>query len=30
VPSPSVKDDDMDSALAAALATLHKMNATGR
>lgn len=30
VPSPSVKDDDMDSALAAALATLHKMNASGR
>ena len=30
VPSPSVKDDDIDSALAAALATLHRMNATGR
>ncbi len=30
VPSASVKDDDMDSALAAALATLHRMNATGR
>jgi hypothetical protein len=30
VPSVSVKDDDMDSALAAALATLHRMNATGR
>lgn len=27
---PSAKDDDMDSALAAALATLHRMNATGR
>ncbi len=26
----SAKDDDMDSALAAALATLHRMNATGR
>lgn len=30
VPSASVKDDDMDSALTAALATLHRMNATGR
>ena len=30
VPQVSVKDDDMDSALAAALATLHRMNATGR
>lgn len=30
VPLPSVKDDDIDSALAAALATLHRMNATGR
>lgn len=30
VTSASVKDDDMDSALAAALATLHRMNATGR
>lgn len=30
VPSPAVKDDDMDSALAAALATLHRMNAIGR
>jgi hypothetical protein len=26
----SVKDDDMDSALAAAIATLHRMNAAGR
>ncbi len=26
----SVKDDDMDSALAAALATLHRMNGTDR
>jgi uncharacterized coiled-coil protein SlyX len=30
VPSVSVKDDDMDSALAAAIATLHRMNAAGR
>jgi hypothetical protein len=30
VPSLSVKDDDIDSALAAALATLQRMNATGR
>jgi hypothetical protein len=30
VPSPTVRDDDMDSALTAALATLHRMNATGR
>ncbi len=30
VPSASVKDDDMDSALAAALETLHRMNATAR
>ena len=30
VQSASVKDDDMDSALTAALATLHRMNATGR
>ncbi|MBL0923537.1 MAG: hypothetical protein IBJ12_03595 [Sphingomonadaceae bacterium] len=30
VPSSSVKDDDMDSALAAALQTLHRMNATAR
>lgn len=30
VPSASVGDDDMDLALAAALATLHRMNATGR
>lgn len=29
VPTTPVKDDDMDSALAAALATLHRMNATG-
>lgn len=30
VPASAVKDDDMDSALAAALATLHRMNGTGR
>lgn len=30
VPSSPVKDEDMDAALAAALATLHRMNATGR
>jgi hypothetical protein len=30
VPASPVKDDDMDSALAAALATLHRMNGTGR
>lgn len=30
VPSAAVKDDDMDSALAAALETLHRMNATAR
>lgn len=30
VPVSAVKDDDMDSALAAALATLHRMNGTGR
>jgi hypothetical protein len=30
VPTTAVKDDDIDSALAAALATLHRMNATGR
>jgi hypothetical protein len=30
VPSASVRDDDIDSALASALATLHRMNATGR
>jgi hypothetical protein len=30
VPAASAKDDDIDSALAAALATLHRMNATGR
>ena len=30
VPTSAVKDDDMDSALAAALATLHRMNGTGR
>lgn len=30
VPASAVKDDNMDSALAAALATLHRMNGTGR
>lgn len=30
VPTTAVKDDDIDSALAAALATLHRMNATSR
>ena len=30
VPNSAVKDDDMDSALAAALATLHRMTGTGR
>lgn len=30
VPPSPIKDEDMDAALAAALATLHRMNATGR
>jgi hypothetical protein len=30
VPSASMQDDDVDSALAAALATLHRMNSAAR